>query len=700
MEKKKKKKTHIPFRLNILFFAVFLLFSGLILQLGVVQIVQGENFKRQLERTENVIVETPVPRGKIFDRNYNIIVDNEPLNSITYTRLQGTSQQERLAVAEKLAKFITKDTSKVTSRDMKDYWILKNREKALAKVSDKEKSELSDQEVYELQLERITEEDLSIIRNNPEELEILAIKREFDSGYALTPQLVKKEGVTDTEYAVVSEHLEELPGVDTTTDWKRQYIYEETFKNFLGTVTSEEQGIPRDELDYYLTRGYSRNDRVGISYLEKQYEDVLAGQKEQVINITDKAGNLIQRELVKGGQRGKDVVLTIDMELQNKVEQIIMEELLKAKKEASNELLTSAFVVMIDPKTGEVLSLAGKELSKNTEGETNFLDYALGTTNNAYVVGSAVKGATVLAGFQEGVMNPGQTIVDTPIKIKSTNPMSSWYNMGRVDDLRALKESSNVYMFKIAMAMGDYNYQYNKAAPFKNPAAFETLRNYFSQFGLGVKTGIDLPIEATGYVGNDRRVGKLMHLSIGQFDSYTPLQMAQYVSTIANGGYRMQPQLLKEIRNPTIDSSQVGKIIFQNAPKVLNRIDMKNEHIARVQEGFRQVMQEPKGTAYSYFYNAPYKPAGKTGTAETHYYDDPSHSKYGDPITNLTLVGYAPYDLPEVAFSVVVPYANSDHAINKYIGRRILDAYFELKKNRYDGISNNKEVVEEETIEE
>src|SRR3954466_11569481 len=137
-QKKKKKKTHVPFRLNMLFFAVFLLFSVLILRLGVVQIVYGEDFKREIERTEDITVNNPVPRGKMFDRNGKVIVDNTPLNAITYTKFQDTSQEEMLETAERLAKLIDKDTSKIRERDKQDFWILKNTEKAKEKITEKE----------------------------------------------------------------------------------------------------------------------------------------------------------------------------------------------------------------------------------------------------------------------------------------------------------------------------------------------------------------------------------------------------------------------------------------------------------------------------------------------------------------------------------------------------------------------------------
>ena len=148
----------------MLFFVIFLLFSVLILRLGVVQIVYGEDYKREIERTEDVTVNNPVPRGKMYDTNGNIIVDNAPVKAITYTN-NGASQEEMLDVARKLALLIEKDTKKVTERDKKDFWILNNEEKAEKKVPEKERTELSkkyenkdefNKQVYQLTLDRIT----------------------------------------------------------------------------------------------------------------------------------------------------------------------------------------------------------------------------------------------------------------------------------------------------------------------------------------------------------------------------------------------------------------------------------------------------------------------------------------------------------------------------------------------------------------
>lgn len=681
--KKKKKKNHLPLRLNILFFAVFLLFSLMIVRLGVVQLVHGETFREEVERTEDITIGTMVPRGKIMDRNQNVVVDNNALNAIIYTRYPTTTSEQILETATKLSKLITMKTDRITERDRKDYWILLHPEEAKEKITKEEwalfeEGELEDQDLYRLQLDRITEEEQNSFTK--EELQILAIKREMDSGYALT-QIIIKSDVTEREYARVSENLALLPGVDIATDWERGYPYDETLRSVLGKVTTRQEGLPSEKVDYYVSRGYSRNDRVGKSYIEMQYEDVLFGKKGQIQNITDKAGNVLSSTIISEGEAGKDLILSLDINLQIEVEKIIEEELAAAKGRAGNHMLDRAFVVMMNPKTGEVLSLAGKQYTKEN-GKTVMKDFALGTITTSYPMGSAVKGATLLTGYETGAIQPNTVFYDAPLVIKGTPPKASYRNMGNVNDLTALRLSSNVYMFHTVIKIGKGQYIPN--GPLSLSAdVFDTLRYYFSKFGLGVKTGIDLPNESIGFKNTtETSPGLALDMGIGQYDNYTPLQLAQYVSTIANDGYRMQPQILKEIHDPEKSGEgTTGKMIYSSEPKVLNRIDMKKEYIDRVKEGFRQAFQESGGTAYSHFNlaSAPYSAAGKTGTAETLYYG-PNESYRGSDTYNLTLVGYAPHDDPEVSFSIVVPWVNDSDQINKNIGKRIMDAYFELKE--------------------
>ncbi|MED4691846.1 penicillin-binding protein 2, partial [Peribacillus frigoritolerans] len=572
--------------------------------------------------------------------------------------------------------------------DKKDFWILNNPKLAEKKVTDKERKkveegELEESDLYKLQLDRITSDEIELSKDD---LEVLAIYREFASGYALTPQIVKNKKVTKEEFAKVSENLDSLPGVDISTDWDRFYTYNKTLKSVLGKVSSSEEGLPSESLDYYLARDYSRNDRVGKSYIEAQYEDILQGQKAKVRNVTDKSGNVVDSEVITEGSRGKDLILTVDMDLQLATEEIIEKQLIAKKKMGNTKFLDRAFVVMMDPDTGEVLTMAGKKYEKDPEtGKSSIEDFALGNITTSYTMGSAVKGATVLTGYQQGAIQPGTYFYDTKMKIKGTKEKGSYKNFGNINDLTALKVSSNVYMFRTAINIAGAHYVPNEPLNISS-SAFSTIRNSFAQFGLGVRTGIDLPNEMSGFKGSETLAGKLLDLAIGQYDTYTPMQLVQYVSTIANGGNRMKPHMVKEIRDPVDNNKELGPVAEDVAPTVLNRLDMKEEWVERVQSGFEKVAMEQGGTAYTYFGKKSYTVAAKTGTAEA-FYDGPNRMDYSEPqaTMNITLVGYAPAKNPEVAFAVVVPWAyqgHTGHSMSKEIGEEIMDTYFELKKER------------------
>ncbi len=710
---KKRFYQQASFRFNVLFFATFLLFSALIVRLGVIQIVYGEDYQQEVAHTDDVIISTPSPRGKIRDRYNRIVVDNTPMHAITYTKTNIEKAEDTLEIAKKLAAYIEQPLDRITERDLQDYWLLTRKDRAGKKITDADKKKLEAQKLdkkdmnaklYKLQVSRVTQAELKEI--TPAEMKIIAIKRELDSGYALTPQIVKNEGVTDAEYAKVSENLDELPGVNTTTDWERTYPYGDTLKSIIGQVTTSDKGLPQEQLEYFLSKGYSRNDRVGKSYLELQYDDVLRGLKSQTNNVTKK-GAVIETEELTQGARGKDLQLTTDIELQKRLEKIIGDQLTYTRRQPGTKYFDRLFLVMTNPKTGEILSMVGKRYVTGKDGKTKMQDDALMTMTTGYAMGSAVKGATVLTGYQTGAIHQGSTWLDEVLHIKSTPTKSSvgGKGMGWVDDVTALKKSSNVYMFKTAMAIAGTSYRYMQPLSVKKQA-FTTMRHYFSEFGLGVKTGIDLPGEIPGLQSSSVMPGHLLDLAIGQLDLYTPLQLSQYVSTIANDGYRMRLHMVKTISEPSIDGN--GAVIDSIEPQVLNRIDMSEKEIKRVQTGFRKVTQESGGTAYKFFSKPPYNAynvAGKTGTAEG-FYDGPKWPKgtgKEPPETrNLTFVGYAPYDNPQIAFAVVAPWAYQSagdrYSVNEVVGQQVLKAYFDLQ-NEYAKYGYDLSKVPKETVE-
>ncbi|AAP26485.1 MULTISPECIES: peptidoglycan D,D-transpeptidase FtsI family protein [Bacillus] len=707
MKKQEKKSGRaVTMRLNILFFCVFILFSAMIIQLGKVQIIDGETYKNEVEKRENATVSLSVPRGKIFDREGNPVVDNKSLRTITYTKMKGVKSEEILKTARQLADIIEipqEDIDKLTETDKKDFWMQLNPTLTEKLVSKKEINKFRDKDITgknldkkieELKRKRVTDKNLQDLTDK--DIKVLAIKSKMTSGYQMAPQIIKKD-VSEKEFTIISEGLANLPGVDVSVDWERVYVNDGLFRSVLGNVSNSDEGLPSERLDYYLVRDYSRNDRVGKSYIEQQYEDVLHGTKKEVRSVADKQGTTIRTETISEGKSGKNLTLTIDMELQKKVEESI-EKILKAYK-GSESMLDRAFVVMMNPKNGQVLSMAGKRLVEK-DGKTEIEDYALGTMTSSYELGSTVKGATVLTGFETKAITPGTYFYDAPMKFKGTREKKSWKEFGNIDDLRALQVSSNVYMFHTALKIAGVDYVRNSSLNIKQEY-FDKMRYYFRQFGLGVPTGIDLPNETAGQIGKkDNQPGFLLDYSIGQYDTYTPLQLVQYISTIANGGYRMKPQIVQEVREQTSQKDEIGKVVHAVEPIVLNKVDMKEEYIKQVKEGFRKVFQDGDGTGVRAFQKASYKPAGKTGTAQTVYggESDIGRNEKGErrECYNLTLAGYAPYDNPEVAFSVVVPWVMNDKSgINSDIGKEVLDAYFELKNKRLTGETLQKDSSQE-----
>lgn len=704
MKEKKKKRAQLPFRTNIIFFIVFLLFSMLIFQLGVVQILNGEEFQEEIDKTIQDTTKIPVPRGKIYDRNENLVVDNKALYSITYTPPKGVQPQDRLDLAEKLAKFISMDSeeelNKITDRDKREYVYLKDLAKNEGKSADEREEtyedllpeektkDMSNAEIYQEVLKSIPDEHVADNNFTKEELEVIRIKKELDKAYSLTPQIIKNEDVTPEEYALVSENLDQLPGINATTDWDREYMYGSTIRSLLGSISTHQTGIPAENMQYFMSRGYSRNDRVGRSGLEQQYEDVLRGTKEKIEYTTTKSGAIIDSKTLVKGERGKDLILTIDMEFQEKVDEILEDELRKAIQldPYNNRYLNDALAVVMDPKTGELISVAGKTYD-HKEGTFSYSPHH--TLHDAHRPGSVVKGATVLAGLHSGVISPGQSFYDRPIKIAGTPEKRSLSStIGLADDIKALKESSNIYMFYIALRMaGDYRTPFpNGASSSMDLAAWQKMRNYFLQFGLGAPTGIDFPSESTGVLGQSKNdVGLLMNYAIGQYDTYTTLQLAQYVSTIANDGYRVRPHFVKEIREPIASKKELGPLYKSINTEYLNQIQASESEIARVQEGFRQAFQVQRGTAYSNFAGKDYNAVGKTGTAENTVYVD----GVGYDTINRAIIGYAPMDNPEVAFAVLVPNiginAREDGNVANRIAERILDTYFEMQEEQDDG---------------
>jgi len=668
-------------RYNFLIFLTVILFIVIGGRLFTLQVLSKEEYETKLARAvEKHIESSSAPRGRIYDRNYNLLVDNEAIKTIYYKKENNVTVKDEVEIAYFLANTIEVDYSNLTDNRIKNFWYVQYKEEGLKKITVEEwegynQRKLTDDDLKKLIFERIDEEISSF---NEVDKEAAYIYYLMNKGYSYAEKIIKNENVTEEEYAKISENIDNLKGVNTKLDWNRIYLYGDVFRSILGTVSSNTQGIPEELANYYLDNGYSLDDRVGISYLEYQYENYLKGTKATYRVLNDNS-----YELVSEGKRGNDIVLTIDIELQKYLEEVLSYEVLNAKYEANTDYYNRSFAVIADPNTGEILAMGGKQVIIGDDGVYKIIDYTPGVVTLSVTPGSIVKGASMMVGYKYGAIDIGSVLLDECIKIKDTPMKCSWQTMGYIDDIYALQNSSNVYQYKIAIKVGGGNYVYDQGLSL-DEAAFSKYRQMYAEFGLGIKTGIDLPVESLGYSGTSTLPGHLLDFSIGQYDTYTPIQLSQYINTIANGGTRLKPYLLKEVYAQSEDNNErFGRQIYNSKVEVQGTLSVEEKYIDRVRQGFNAVVTRGLGYGYMGYYT---NSSGKTGTSQSFIDTDNDGVVDTETITS-SFVGYSPSENPEMSIVVVSPdvshsygYSSYQSAVTKRISSNLVNKYFELKK--------------------
>lgn len=677
---KKNNNTEVIIKNRIIFIGVFIFvcFFIITIRLSYLQLYNPSKSLAQLNKlSTKTVYSSSMPRGRIYDRNYNVIVDNVGINLITYKKESGMKTKDEIELAYVLAEKLDVDYEALTDRQLREFWLVNNPLKGDEKITDEEnelyeRRKLKASEIENLKLERITDEELG----EYEELdkEAAYIYYLMNNGYYYDEKTIK-EGASDEEYAFVAQNLSDLKGVSISTSWARSYPYGDTLRQILGNVSTSKTGIPEEQKAEYLNKGYSLNDRVGLSYLELEYEDELKGTKDE---YEIKNG---EKKLVKEGIRGNDIVLSIDINLQMELEKIIEEELIKAKSEANTKYYDHTSVIITNPKTGEILAMASKQITQTSDGY-KISDYTTNLLTGSDTPGSIVKGASMLVGYKTGNLNIGDVFYDKCIKFKNTPQKCSWStSLGALNDITALKYSSNSYQFQLALKVAKVNYYYNMPVKIDD-SALNTYRSIFNELGLGVKSGVDLPFETEGYKGKTSNVGLLLNFSIGQYDTYSIMQLSSYINTIINNGKRLKLNLVSEIRNAT-QTNEIGSVKSAYEKEVLNTVDIDEVYFERVKEGFKSVMEGYLGKGY--MGDAP-NPAGKTGTSET-FYDSDGDGTVDTQTYTKSFIGYAPYDDPVMSIVAISPHVSHKNGtssytsnVNKRIVSRICNKFFENYK--------------------
>ncbi|HEM4415273.1 TPA: penicillin-binding protein 2 [Streptococcus suis] len=687
MKKRKNKPLEhdgnfISLRLNILFSIVIFLFLVLILRLADMQIINHDFYSNKLSTASQKIISNGSIRGQIYDAQGKPLVENEIQQVVSFTRSNKMSAQEMKEVANKLLQWVNVSNVTITQRDKADYYladeeVYRQVVEALPedKKYDSDGNYLSESTIYSNAVDSIPAEALQYSEQDSKAIELF--KQMNGATYFSTVNLVT-DTLTAEQVAHIVANESQLPGISTTNNWQRT-ILPTSLSSIIGTVTSEQAGLPAEDAEYYLSKGYSSNDRVGTAYLEKQYEEVLQGQREKKQINLDRNGNVESIETIQEGQQGNNIKLTIDLAFQDGVNAIL-------KKYFESELATGSalysegvYAVALEPSTGAVLAMSGYSHEK---GAGSITEDALGTITSVFTPGSIVKGATISSGWENGVISGNQVQLDEPIYFAGSAPITSWYGAYgsfNIDATEALEYSSNVYMVKIALGLLGQTYSANMYLNDGDTLtnAMTKLRSTFAEYGLGASTGIDLPLESTGFLPEEYSTANFITNAFGQFDNYTPMQMAQYAATIANNGTRVAPHLVEGIYGNSAEGG-LGELIEKKTSTELNKVAISEQELAILQQGFYQVANGSGSfnTGRQISYGAAVSISAKTSTAETFVTD--ASGQVLDAV-NTNIVAYAPSDNPKIAVAVVLPnLTDLNSATSKTIVTEIINLYHSL----------------------
>ena len=665
----------IPTRLNLLFAIVILLFMTIIGRLLYMQVVNKDFYEAKLASASQTRVTTGSARGEIYDAAGKPLVENTVKQVVAFTRSNKMTATDLKDISTKLLTYVTVSSPDLTERQIADYYladpaVYKKTVEALPKDKrfDSDGNQLSESDLYNNAVESVTSSQTNYTEDEKKAIYLFS---QLNAVGNFATGNIQTDPLSDTQVALIASASKELPGISISTSWDRK-VLETSLASIVGSVSSEKSGLPAEEVDAYLKKGYSLNDRVGTSYLEKQYEEVLQGKRTVKEIHLDKHGDMESVENIEEGSKGKNIKLTIDLAFQDSVDSLLKSYFNSELANGGAQYSEGVYAVALNPKTGAVLAMSG--IKHNLESGELTPD-SLGTVTNVFVPGSVVKAATISSGWENGVLSGNQTLTDQPIVFQGSAPINSWYTLSYgsfpITAVEALEYSSNAYMVQTALGIMGQTYQPNMFVLTNNlESAMGKLRSTFAEYGLGASTGIDLPDESTGFIPKEYNFANYITNAFGQFDNYTPMQLAQYVGTIANNGVRIAPHIVEGIYGNN-EQGGLGNLIQSIDTKEMNKINISESDMSILQQGFYQVSHGTSAltTGRAFSNGATVSISGKTGTAE-------SYVNGGQKANNTNAVAYAPTDNPQIAVAVVFPHnTNLTNGVGPSIARDIINLY-------------------------
>ncbi|MBO5358059.1 MAG: penicillin-binding protein [Clostridia bacterium] len=644
-----KKKSQIEINvLSLLLIAVIVLFSA---RVYFLQVTAAGEFQKTLPygaASSHTAVIT-APRGEILDcygrqiavnrDGYNIIFNKayvkDNLNTIILTLINLADEYEA-EWTDKLP--ISKTAPYSYIEGEKTDKLLKTLDLANYATA----QNCFDEMVKRYKLEGFSKNDQRKIMGVRYSMEIL----DFSISYPFT----FAEDIPTEFMRRVSESAFMLQGVTIDVVPFREYSDTTLAVNLIGTVGP----IFEEDWEYYKERGYSYNDKVGKSGIEKWGEEYLRGIDGEITYYLDAKGSIIKSEITKEPVAGKTIMLSLDKNIQRLAQDSLAAKVKDLRSKGSS--CKAATAVVVDVTTGKVMAAANYPTYDSATMNKNYNQLAADPAKplmdrafqGIYPIGSTIKPGVAVAALELNKYRNGETIkcVRTYDYFADYKPKCLHYH-GSINLKTAISKSCNYFFFELGKRIGA-----------------TSLTDYFKQFGLGVKTGVEVNDSAGLLIqpDSDRVGGTTLQISIGQMNAFTPLQLANYTATLANGGTHYRASLINQI--VSYDMSQTIKTI---APEIKNEMNISQGTLKAVKDGMLSVTEE--GTGRLALSDYPIKVGGKTGTSQVNGAQD--HGVF---------IAYAPFDNPQIAVAVILE--NGGHGYNAGpVVRDILDAYFFSKES-------------------
>jgi penicillin-binding protein 2 len=668
-----KKQPNTKVRFNIITFVIYLIGIVLLLRLFSLQIINGATYREtsntRLTRESTIYAS----RGNITDSSGNLLatVDVGYNLELYKTNLEDEELNQTLLniinTLEENGDTYT-DTFPININPFE--YTISGDKLAKWKTTYKLSEDATAEEAFYYFKDKyeITTDNVSEIRK------IITIRYRISTeGYSQTRSITIAENISEKSLSMFSEQNAIYGGINIVTTANRTYPNGNLASHILGYIGK----ISESEYATLKSSGYTINDYTGKTGVEKLFEKYLKGTNGVKQIDMDVDGTVTQEYTEEEAVQGDTLVLTIDSNLQKVTENALIDTInnIKSGSYGKSYDATKGAIVVMNVKNGEVLAMASypdynpNDISSGKGiGDGDLFNRAI---SGAYAPGSTFKMLTAITALQEGKIGITEKINDSGPYPRGHHPACWLYNQskkthGYLNVTDALKQSCNFFFYESGYRAG-----------------IEQLDRYAKYFGLGVRTGIELPSESAGILASPEvsesknetwSVGYTLNAAIGQGDnSFTPIQMARYISTLVNGGERISPTIIRSIKS--IDGTEISKSEIQSYSKEIlgyedeeiENLEISQEYIDVILEGMKDVTSESGGTAYKIFKNFNITIGGKTGSAQT------------SSVTNAWFVGFAPYDDPEIAIAVVIE-GGGTGSYAAYAARDVIAQYFGMNQ--------------------